>query len=247
MLREPGIREELEPRHDRERRRHRCARARRQRDERAPSPSAESILGRNDAGPRPPLRPRPRDRRRSRPGSSPGPWVAHVSGGTPLTALDPHGRRFSLHPLQTFTHDRGAGAARRRLGGRHRRDRRGPRRRRQRSPDCSGCGPFLLADERRALYHAGAVDRVELPRHPASGRRRAARGGRRAARGARAAHAPRDRQRLPADRPDRARRLGDGRAAPRRDRRAPRRTCSPRTTPSRALTARDSGSHGASA
>ena len=37
----------------------------------------------------------------------PGPWVAHVSGGTPLAALDPHGRRFSLHPLQTFTHDRG--------------------------------------------------------------------------------------------------------------------------------------------
>ena len=28
----------------------------------------------------------------------PGPWVAHVSGGTPLTALDPHRRRFSVHP-----------------------------------------------------------------------------------------------------------------------------------------------------
>ena len=38
---------------------------------------------------------------------APGPWVAHVSGGTPLAALDPHGCRFSLHPLQTFTHDRG--------------------------------------------------------------------------------------------------------------------------------------------
>jgi predicted short-subunit dehydrogenase-like oxidoreductase (DUF2520 family) len=37
----------------------------------------------------------------------PGPWLAHVSGGTPLTALDPHVRRFSVHPLQTFTHDRG--------------------------------------------------------------------------------------------------------------------------------------------
>ena len=37
----------------------------------------------------------------------PGPWVAHVSGGTPLAALEPHAARFSLHPLQTFTHDRG--------------------------------------------------------------------------------------------------------------------------------------------
>ena len=33
----------------------------------------------------------------------PGPWVAHVSGSTPLAALYPHGRRFSVHPLQTLT------------------------------------------------------------------------------------------------------------------------------------------------
>ncbi|HKP18837.1 MAG TPA: Rossmann-like and DUF2520 domain-containing protein [Gaiellaceae bacterium] len=38
---------------------------------------------------------------------APGPWVAHVSGATPLAALAPHARRFSLHPLQTFTLDRG--------------------------------------------------------------------------------------------------------------------------------------------
>src|SRR3990170_8125320 len=37
-----------------------------------------------------------------------GPWVAHVSGATPLAALDPHVRRFGLHPLQTFTRERGA-------------------------------------------------------------------------------------------------------------------------------------------
>ena len=37
----------------------------------------------------------------------PGPWVSHVSGATPLAALDPHRRRFGLHPLQTFTRDRG--------------------------------------------------------------------------------------------------------------------------------------------
>ena len=38
---------------------------------------------------------------------SPGPWVAHVSGATPLVSLDPHRRRFSVHPLQTFTRARG--------------------------------------------------------------------------------------------------------------------------------------------
>jgi len=37
-----------------------------------------------------------------------GPWVGHVSGATPLSALDPHTRRFSVHPLQTLTRDRGA-------------------------------------------------------------------------------------------------------------------------------------------
>src|SRR5207344_1191195 len=38
----------------------------------------------------------------------PGPWIAHVSGATPLAALDPHELRFSVHPLQTFTRARGA-------------------------------------------------------------------------------------------------------------------------------------------
>src|SRR5438309_10727064 len=37
----------------------------------------------------------------------PGPWIAHVSGATPLAALAPHERRFSVHPLQTFTLARG--------------------------------------------------------------------------------------------------------------------------------------------
>jgi len=51
---------------------------------------------------------------RSNPGSctagssiSPGPWVAHTSGATPLAALDPHSKRLSVHPLQTFTLGRG--------------------------------------------------------------------------------------------------------------------------------------------
>ena len=37
----------------------------------------------------------------------PGPWIAHTSGACGLGALAPHERRFSLHPLQTFTLDRG--------------------------------------------------------------------------------------------------------------------------------------------
>src|SRR5580765_5340605 len=39
--------------------------------------------------------------------TAPGPWVAHTSGATPLAALDPHTRRFGLHPLQTIVHGRG--------------------------------------------------------------------------------------------------------------------------------------------
>src|SRR5256885_13688555 len=38
----------------------------------------------------------------------PGPWVAHVSGATPLAALEPHALRFSVHPLQTLSKDGGA-------------------------------------------------------------------------------------------------------------------------------------------
>jgi len=87
---------------------------------------------------------------------APGPWVAHVSGATPLAALDPHVRRFSLHPLQTFTKARGpeqldgawaAVAAE--------------------TPEARAAGfwlaetlglrPFDLADAARAVYHAGAA------------------------------------------------------------------------------------------
>ena len=85
-----------------------------------------------------------------------GPWVAHMSGATPLAALAPHGRRFGVHPLQTFTENRGpeqfdgawaavsgetaeglaAGLELARL---------------------LGLTPFELADEDRALYHAAAT------------------------------------------------------------------------------------------
>jgi len=86
----------------------------------------------------------------------PGPWIAHVSGATSLRALDPHVRRFGLHPLQTFTRARGpeqldgAWAAVT-----------------AESPDARAHGfwlaevlglrPFEIRDELRVLYHAGAV------------------------------------------------------------------------------------------
>jgi predicted short-subunit dehydrogenase-like oxidoreductase (DUF2520 family) len=90
-------------------------------------------------------------------GLSPGHgWIGHVSGATPLSALDPHTRRFSLHPLQTFTRERGpeqldgAWAAvtaetdeARALGFELAR--------------VLGLEPFELADEARPLYHAGAA------------------------------------------------------------------------------------------
>ncbi len=86
----------------------------------------------------------------------PGPWVAHVSGGTPLTALAPHVRRFSVHPLQTFTHDRGpeqldgAWAA---VTGETTEARELARER----AETLGLRPFPLDDDHRALYHAGAA------------------------------------------------------------------------------------------
>ena len=83
-------------------------------------------------------------------------WIGHVSGATPLTALAPHERRFSLHPLQTF--DRSGDPAQldgawgavsgetdealavaRVLA------------------ELLGLRPFELAESDRTMYHAGAV------------------------------------------------------------------------------------------
>jgi predicted short-subunit dehydrogenase-like oxidoreductase (DUF2520 family) len=83
-------------------------------------------------------------------------WIGHVSGATPLLALAPHERRFSLHPLQTF--DRSGDPAQldgawgaisgetdealavaRELA------------------EVLGLRPFELAESDRTLYHAGAV------------------------------------------------------------------------------------------
>ena len=85
-----------------------------------------------------------------------GPWIAHVSGATPLTALDPHVRRFGLHPLQSFSKARGTeqldgvwGAVT------------------AETDEARGVGwwlaealglrPFALDDDKRAAYHAGAA------------------------------------------------------------------------------------------
>jgi predicted short-subunit dehydrogenase-like oxidoreductase (DUF2520 family) len=87
---------------------------------------------------------------------APGPWLAHVSGATPLSSLDPHVRRFGLHPLQTFTQRRGpeqldgAWAAvtgesteARTVG--------------TWLAETLGLRPFALGDDARVLYHAGAA------------------------------------------------------------------------------------------
>jgi predicted short-subunit dehydrogenase-like oxidoreductase (DUF2520 family) len=89
-------------------------------------------------------------------GIEPGPWVAHVSGAAPLAALDPHLRRFSLHPLQTFSLDRGA----EQLDGAWAAVT-------AENDDARALGhelaatlalrPFDLDDDARVIYHAGAA------------------------------------------------------------------------------------------
>ena len=88
---------------------------------------------------------------------APGPWVAHVSGATPLAALAPHNRRFSVHPLQTFTLRRGPEQLDGAWGRRDRRDRRRAREVATWLAETLGLRPFPLDDEQRATYHAGAA------------------------------------------------------------------------------------------
>jgi predicted short-subunit dehydrogenase-like oxidoreductase (DUF2520 family) len=83
-------------------------------------------------------------------------WVGHVSGATSVDALEPHERRFSLHPLQTFdrsgdpTQLDGAWAAiSGETGEAHAVGRE--------LAETLGLQPFELADGDRTLYHAGAV------------------------------------------------------------------------------------------
>jgi predicted short-subunit dehydrogenase-like oxidoreductase (DUF2520 family) len=86
----------------------------------------------------------------------PGPWIAHVSGATPLTALDPHSTRFGLHPLQTFTRDRGPeqlDAAWAAITG----ESDDARVRGRWLADQLGLRAFDMTEKSRVLYHAGAV------------------------------------------------------------------------------------------
>jgi len=83
-------------------------------------------------------------------------WVGHVSGATPLAALEPHARRFSLHPLQTFDRSGdpsqfdGAWAA-------VTSDTEDALAVARELAEILGLHPFDLADGDRTLYHAGAV------------------------------------------------------------------------------------------
>jgi predicted short-subunit dehydrogenase-like oxidoreductase (DUF2520 family) len=86
----------------------------------------------------------------------PGPWVAHVSGATPLSALEPHSRRFSLHPLQTFTRARGPEQLDGAWAAVTAEDEDG-RAAGFWLAETLGLKPFELADEARPLYHAGAA------------------------------------------------------------------------------------------
>ena len=86
----------------------------------------------------------------------PGPWIAHVSGATPLAELDPHTRRFGLHPLQTFTRARGA----EQLDGAFAAITAESDEAREVGfwlARTLGLQPFALADEKRDAYHAGAA------------------------------------------------------------------------------------------
>jgi predicted short-subunit dehydrogenase-like oxidoreductase (DUF2520 family) len=85
-----------------------------------------------------------------------GPWIAHTSGARTLDALDPHVRRFSIHPLQTIVRHRGpeqldgawaaaAGESEEALGAAFR------------LADLLRLRPFELDDENRLVYHAAAV------------------------------------------------------------------------------------------
>ena len=85
-----------------------------------------------------------------------GPWIAHTSGATALAALDPHERRFGLHPLQSFTHTRGP----EQLDGAYAAVTAESDEAREVGFWLAGelgLEPFALDDSERALYHAGAV------------------------------------------------------------------------------------------
>ena len=85
-----------------------------------------------------------------------GPWVAHLSGATTLDALDPHQKRFSVHPLQTLTTERGAEQLDGAWGAITAQTDDAMARARWLA-DQLGLRAFPLRDTDRPLYHAAAV------------------------------------------------------------------------------------------
>jgi predicted short-subunit dehydrogenase-like oxidoreductase (DUF2520 family) len=85
-----------------------------------------------------------------------GPWIAHVSGATPLDALDPHTRRFGLHPLQSFSKERGPEQLDG-VWGAVSADTDEARAVGWWLAETLGLRPFELDDDKRAAYHAGAA------------------------------------------------------------------------------------------
>jgi predicted short-subunit dehydrogenase-like oxidoreductase (DUF2520 family) len=85
-----------------------------------------------------------------------GPWICHVSGATPLAALGPHTRRFSVHPLQTLVKWRGADQLDGAFGAVTAEDDEAKERGFWLARTL-GLQPFELGDESRVLYHAGAM------------------------------------------------------------------------------------------
>jgi predicted short-subunit dehydrogenase-like oxidoreductase (DUF2520 family) len=83
-------------------------------------------------------------------------WVGHTSGATPLSALDPHERRFGLHPLQSFNR---SGAAEQLDGAYAAVTGETPEAREVgfELARLLGVEPFELDDADRVVYHAGAA------------------------------------------------------------------------------------------
>jgi predicted short-subunit dehydrogenase-like oxidoreductase (DUF2520 family) len=86
----------------------------------------------------------------------PGPWVGHVSGATPLAALDPHALRFGLHPLQTFPRRGGPATQLDGAWGAVTGETDEARALGFEFAETLGLRPFELDDSKRAAYHAGA-------------------------------------------------------------------------------------------
>ena len=84
------------------------------------------------------------------------PGIAHVSGATRLAALGPHERRFSVHPLQTLTRERGPEQLDGAWGAISAETDDAMARARWLA-ETLGLRPFEVADADRTLYHAAAV------------------------------------------------------------------------------------------